>query len=113
MGPSRLWKDIAMSEAVCQVPDNRLWQNEGKFPNVFSLPLQFPQLEALQLAGRGPRQVGPDIDPARIFPGAGALLDVDPQPFEQALVGRIAVAEHDEGLRLDQAVGILLADDGR
>src|SRR5215472_14031141 len=40
-----------------------------------------PQLEALDLAGRGARQVGPDVDPARIFPGAGALLHMREQRF--------------------------------
>src|SRR5215471_2185627 len=71
-----------------------------------------PQLEALDLAGRGARQVGPDVDPARIFPGAGALLHMRAQRFEQPLVGAVTVLEHDEGFRLDQSVAVLLADDG-
>ena len=40
------------------------------------------------------------------------LLDVAFQLFQQAVVGDVAVLEHDEGLRLDQPVGVLFADDG-
>src|SRR5215470_3875192 len=71
-----------------------------------------PQLEALDLAGRGARQVAPNVDPARIFPRAGALLHMRAQRFEQPLVGAVTVLEHDEGFRLDQSVAVLLADDG-
>src|SRR5499427_10451456 len=71
-----------------------------------------PQLETLNLAGRRARQVGPDIDPARIFPRPGALLHVRAQLLEQPFVGAVAVLEHDEGFRLDQPVAVLLADDG-
>src|SRR5215831_6576051 len=71
-----------------------------------------PQLEALDLTGRGARQVGSDVDPARIFPGAGALLHMRAQRFEQPLVGAVTVFEHDEGFRLDQSVAVLLADNG-
>src|SRR5258708_39800752 len=35
----------------------------------------FPQLEALDLAGRGLRQHGHHLDPARIFPDPDLLLD--------------------------------------
>src|SRR5215470_1082945 len=71
-----------------------------------------PQLEALNLAGRGARQVGPDVDPARIFPRAGALLHMRAQRLEQPFIGAVAVLEHDEGFRFDQPVAVLLADDG-
>src|SRR5262249_48493124 len=74
--------------------------------------LSIPQLETLNLAGRGARQVAPDVDPARIFPRAGALLDMRAQRFEQPLVGAVTVLEHDEGFRLDQSVAVLLADEG-
>src|SRR5438445_7250351 len=75
-------------------------------------PPSIPQLEALNLAGRGARQVSPDVDPARIFPRAGALLHMRAQRFEQPLVGAVAVLEHNEGFRFDQPVAVLLADDG-
>src|ERR1700704_524467 len=76
--------------------------------------LGFPlaQLVALEFPGSGARQVGPHVDPTWIFPQAGPLLHVHPQHFEQSVGGRIAVAQHDEGLGLDQAVSITLADDG-
>src|SRR5262245_13080187 len=70
------------------------------------------QLVALDLARRRARQVEPDIDPARIFPWPGAVLHMRPQRLEQPFVGAVAVLEHDEGFRLDQAVAILLANDG-
>ena len=59
------------------------------------------------LSGRCARQFRADVDPARIFPRAGALLHVHPERFEQPLVGGIAGVEHDERLRLDQPVGVL------
>lgn len=74
------------------------------------LRLQLSQLESLNLPRRGARQVGPNVDPARIFPRPGAFLDMHAQGFKQAFVGGKTVAQHDEGFRLDQAVGILLAD---
>ena len=41
------------------------------------------------------------------------LLDVVLQRLEQALVGLVSAFEHDEGLGLDEAVLVLLADHGR
>ena len=60
-----------------------------------------PQLEALDLSGRGFRQAVDDLDPARIFPRADLLLDVLLQRLVQA-VGLRARAQHHEGLRLQQ-----------
>src|ERR1700691_5338453 len=52
-----------------------------------ALRIQFAQLETLQLAGRGARQGGADIDPARILPRPGALLDVHAQRLDEPFVG--------------------------
>src|SRR5262245_59832744 len=76
------------------------------------LRFQLPELIALDLSGRGARQVEPHVDPARILPQAGALLHVRLERLQQALVYGVAVAQHDEGLRFHQSVGILLADHG-
>src|SRR5260370_23589920 len=56
------------------------------------------QLEALDLSGRGFRQVGADLEPAGIFPQTRVLLDVVLQRLEKALVGLVSAFEHDEGL---------------
>src|SRR4029078_3680735 len=70
------------------------------------------QLEAVDLAGRRARKRFARFDPAREFPRAGFVLHVMLERLEQAVVCLVAVAQHDEGLRLDQAVRIYLADDG-
>src|SRR4029077_20742709 len=48
----------------------------------------------------------------RILPWTGALLYMRAQGFEQLLVGDITVLEHDDGFGLDEAIAVLLADDG-
>ena len=75
-----------------------------------SRPKRFaPQLKTLHLAGVGLRQTVDELDPARIFPRTdGALhvhLDVLVKGAVGAAVGRFL--EHDERLRLDQAVVVL------
>src|SRR5712691_3321645 len=72
--------------------------------------LLLAQLEALDLAGGGARQVRPDVDPARELPRAGAFLDVALDRLEETLIGRVTVLQHHERLRLDDPVGVLLAD---
>src|SRR5262245_19802907 len=57
------------------------------------LAFQLPQLEALNLAGRGARQVAPHIDPAWIFLEPRAFLDVHPERLQQALVRRKSIAQ--------------------
>src|SRR5262245_37715879 len=76
------------------------------------LPILFPQLEALDLSGRGAWQGGAQLDPARKFPRSRLVLDVPLQCLEQAVVGLVAVPEHDKCLRLDEPIGIFLADNG-
>src|SRR5436190_11214354 len=70
-----------------------------------------PQLEPLNLPRRRLRQTVHHVDPARIFPRADLLLDVLLQRFMQA-VGFGVGAQHDEGLWLQEPLGIGLGDDG-
>src|SRR3984957_3150995 len=70
-----------------------------------------PQLEPLDLAGRGFRQRVDGLDPARIFPDADLLLDVLFQRLVQAICLR-AGAQHHERLGLEQAFAICLGHHG-
>src|SRR6266508_1749853 len=70
------------------------------------------QLEALELAGGGARQLGDELDPARIFVGREAPLDEGLQRRRQRGAGFVAGAEEHERLGLDEVVGVGGADDG-
>src|SRR4051812_20325710 len=59
-------------------------------------PALGPQLEALDLAGRGLRQLGPKLDPAWIFVGCQLLLAVILQRAREALAGLVRRLEHHE-----------------
>ena len=66
-------------------------QAPAKPIRVYGYEFQLAQLEALELAGCGARQVRTHVDPARIFPWSGAILHVHLQRFQQRFVGRVAV----------------------
>ena len=68
------------------------------------------KFEPLKLAGRGAGQIGANFDPPRVFPGAGELLDVDAQAFEQVAIRIMTCTEHDEGFGFDQPIGVPLGD---
>src|SRR5215467_151681 len=76
------------------------------------LRFQLTQFVALDLPRRSAWQIGADVDPAWIFPQAGAFLHVRLERLHQRIARAVAVAQHDERLWLDQPVGILLADHG-
>src|SRR6266516_6361043 len=63
-----------------------------------------PQLEALDLAGRGLRQVGAEFDPARIFVGRERALHMLLQHLHKLGTGLVRRLEHDERRGLDQRV---------
>ena len=72
----------------------------------------FPQLEALDLSGRGLRQVVDHVDPPRILPHADLLLDVLLKRFAQGLSVAFGVfLQRDERLRPQQTIAVLLGDD--
>src|SRR6516225_674216 len=81
--------------------------------NAVRLSWLIAQLEALNLARRGLWQLGAQIDPARVFPGAGVLLDVRLQILEQGSIGVVAGLQDDERARLEEPVGVLFANYGR
>ena len=70
------------------------------------------QLEALDLSGRGFRQLAADLDPAWLLPRAGGGFDVRLQFLEQSVIGFYTRLQHDERLGLGQTIRILLADHG-
>src|SRR5690606_23942774 len=70
------------------------------------------QHESLDLAGRGLRQVGPELDPARIFERGEHRLDVILQRTRQRIAGLAMILKDDEGLRLDQPVAVEPGDHG-
>src|SRR5262250_3400543 len=60
------------------------------------------QLEALDLAGGGLRELDAKFDPARIFVGRKRALRVLLQCQRQRVAGLVGGLEHHESLRLDQ-----------
>ena len=69
--------------------------------------LQLAQLEALDLAGGGLRQVGDELDLARVLVGRQLVLH---EGLQLGVGGLRAGLEHDEGLGLGQALGVGHAD---
>ena len=67
------------------------------------------EAEALDLAGRGLRQFGDELDRARIFVGREPVLD---EALELRFVDMLAGLQHHEGLGLGEPVGVGRADDG-
>src|ERR1700674_5962646 len=65
-----------------------------------------PQLEALNLAGRGFWQLVAELDPARILEGRELELDMLLQRAGQGVARVLRRLEHHERLRLDQAVAV-------
>src|SRR5580704_9057511 len=77
------------------------------------LPVRFrPQLEALNFAGRGFRQLGAEFEPARIFVGGELLLAVILQGAREGVARLVRRFEHHERLGLDQPVVVGPADHG-
>src|ERR1700747_446950 len=70
------------------------------------------QFETLRLPGGRLRQLLANIEPARIFPRACALLQLPLDRLEQGGIGHIAVLEHQDRFGFRQAVGVFVADDG-
>src|SRR2546429_8368366 len=68
------------------------------------------KLESLDLAGRRLGQFVDELDPARILVGREPVLDVLLHGRFEGFARRPAFFEHDERLRLDQAVVVLMAD---
>src|SRR5215216_4388637 len=58
---------------------------EAPQPTLRRFPLLLAQLEALDLAGGGARQVAADVDTAREFPRARPLLDMVLDRLEETL----------------------------
>src|SRR4051795_5860137 len=69
------------------------------------------QFEALDLAGRGLRQIGAKLDPAGVFIGGELGFDVVLQrPRHRVTSWRLCdfglILHHDEGLGLDQSIAV-------
>src|SRR5260221_368196 len=76
-------------------------------------PLPFlltTQFEPLDLSRRGLRQLGEELDPARILVGSELVLDVLPERRLQRVGPRVALLENDVGLGLDELVLVFGAD---
>src|SRR5258708_11812920 len=76
-------------------------------------PLPFlltTQFEPLNLSRRGLRQLGKELDPARILVWRELVLDVLLERGLQRVASRVALLEDDEGFRLDELVLVFCAD---
>src|SRR3954463_5571415 len=62
------------------------------------------ELEALDLAGRGLRQVGAELDPSRVLVRSELALHMLLKSFRQRIGARLAGFQHDIGLGLHQLV---------
>src|SRR5206468_3042407 len=71
------------------------------------------KLEALDLPGRRLGQLAHELDPARVLVRREPALDVLLHGGFEGFARRLALLEDDEGLRLDQAVVVLVADHRR
>src|SRR5205823_7437613 len=72
-----------------------------------------PELEALDLAGRRLGQLADELDPARVLVGRDLVLHERLELAGQRVPGLPRLLEDDEGLGLDEPVGVLLADHRR
>src|SRR5215208_721611 len=78
-------------------------------------PDLFPQLIALDFAGGGFRKGLAELDPARVLPYPDPLFHMLLQGFGQR-VGVLPLRrllQHDKGFRLDEPLGVGMADDRR
>src|SRR5882672_7841911 len=72
-----------------------------------------PQLEPLYLPCRGLRQLGEELDPARVLVGRELVLDVPLQLGLQGVACGIALLENDKGFGLDELALVFGADHRR
>src|SRR5215510_1671914 len=72
-----------------------------------------PELEPLDLAGRGLGQLGDEVDPAGVLVGSDLVLDEGLELVGELVAAARGLLEDDEGLRLDQPIAVLTADHRR
>src|SRR5919197_1693359 len=93
----------------------RHWWSRSRSPLSVSRARSYTlgaELEALDLAGCGLRQLAHELDPARVLVGRDLVFHERFQVVGQARCVRRRLLEDDERLGLDQAVRVLLADHG-